>query len=133
MAEESDASKQHGASTEVDPSVVVTSSSDGQRSSVGSILQSLATLPSAPCFKQSLGIGCAGGLCFGSLRLFTSRQGISAFSWGATVGAMLAGTTCGGAAKAVLRQSQTMGSLAHLKGLVGGEAVTAEEAVELLV
>jgi len=39
----------------------------------------------------------------------------------------------GGAAKAVLRQSQTMGSLAHLKGLVGGEAVTAEEAVELLV
>lgn len=65
---------------------------DGQRPANPSVVTSLSTFLSAPCLKQSLGLGLAGGAGLCALRFATSRNALQASTWGAVVGGLLAGT-----------------------------------------
>ena len=78
-------------SGEKDPSVIVTN--DGQRSAAGSVFESFLTFYRAPCLKQSLSVGFAGGVGIGCLRYFDSRHIPTAYTWGAVVGGLLYGTS----------------------------------------
>lgn len=68
-----------------DDGVVVTTS-EGE----ASVWDSLLTFHKAPCLKQSLALGSAGGVGIGSLRFATYRHVPSALTWGAMVGGLLA-------------------------------------------
>eukprot|EP00966_Prymnesium_polylepis_P228744 5293703-Prymnesium_polylepis.1 len=76
----------------VDPAVIVTQE-DGQRSAAGSVWESLFSFYRAPCLRQSLALGSAGGAGYGCLRYMTSRNLPTAATWGAVVGGLLAGSS----------------------------------------
>ena len=80
-----------GSQDQVDPSVIVTN--DGQRSAAGSVYESFLSFYRAPCLKQSLTVGFAGGIGIGTLRYFDARHFPTAYTWGAVVGGLLSCTS----------------------------------------
>ena len=76
----------------VDPQAIVTTN-EGQRSAAGSVWESFLSFYRAPCLKQSVTLGFAGGIGIGTLRFTTSRNASAAGTWGAVVGGLLAGST----------------------------------------
>lgn len=55
--------------------------------------EALMTFHRAPCLRQSVGVGLAGGVSIGGLRYFGGSGGRAAFTWGSIVGGLLAGTS----------------------------------------
>lgn len=68
---------------------------DGDRTAQASNAKwdAIWTFYKAPCLKQSLGMGGAGGSAIGALRLMTGSGSVAAFTWGAAVAWALAGST----------------------------------------
>lgn len=70
---------------------VVVNEDDREAAKTEAIWNSLKTFYMAPCLWRSVGTGAAGGVGIGMLRRLSGSPGRTAFTWGGTVGGLLAG------------------------------------------
>tara|TARA_B110001452_G_scaffold65032_1_gene51771 strand:- start:211 stop:732 length:522 start_codon:yes stop_codon:yes gene_type:complete len=71
---------------------IVVSDSDRMAAEAASWWYSLATFYQAPCLQNSVFAGTVGGFGMGALRFFSTRDGRTALTLGASVAGLLAGT-----------------------------------------
>ena len=71
---------------------IVVAEGDREMAQSAAAWQALFTFHRAPCLRESIGIGLAGGAGIGLLRHFSGSVARVAFTWGAVTGGLLSGT-----------------------------------------